>query len=89
MTKLANGPELILPLLGIEGLPKHLISFELRCKADGLVEIQCEFHIEEALLQAIEESWKPVVADYVLVKKQRISPEVTAAESTAVEEKGV
>lgn len=82
MTRLANGPEMILPLLGIEGLPKHLISFELRCKGNGLVEIQCEFHIEQTLLHAIEESWKPVLADYVLVAKDSIAPANTAQTAT-------
>lgn len=70
MTKLANGPELILPLLGIEGLPKHLISFEMRCHATGLVEIQCGFHIEQTLFEAIEKRLKPVLAQYVLVAKE-------------------
>ena len=70
MTTLANGPELILPLLGIEGLPKHLTSFALRCKDNGLVEIQCEFHVEETLMQAIAEKWEPVLAEYVLVPKE-------------------
>lgn len=60
MTVRTLGPQLIALL----GLPKHCISFELRCAAGELVTVQCEFYPEET------EGIDLVLAGYELVPRE-------------------
>ena len=60
MTVQTLGPQLIALL----GLPKHCVSFELRCAAGELVTVKCEFYPEEA------EGFDLVLAEYELVPRE-------------------
>ena len=60
MTVNTLGPQLIALL----GLPKHCLSFELRCAAGELVTVKCEFYPEEA------EGFDLVLAEYELVSRE-------------------
>ncbi|MGK5053599.1 hypothetical protein [Janthinobacterium sp. RB2P8] len=60
MTVHTLGPQLIALL----GLPKHCVSFELRCAAGELVTVKCEFYPEEA------EGIDLVLAEYELVPRE-------------------
>lgn len=60
MTVHTLGPQLIALL----GLPKHCISFELRCAVGEIVTVKCEYHPEEA--QGID----LVLAGYELVPRE-------------------
>lgn len=68
MTVNTLGPQLIALL----GLPKHCVSFELRCAAGELVTVKCEFYPEEA------EGIDLVMAEYELVPRK--SAEASYAE---------
>lgn len=71
MTVHTLGPQLIALL----GLPKHCISFELRCAVGEIVTVKCEFHPEDA------ESFELVLAGYELVpRKTRAAVEPHPAE---------
>ncbi|KAB8062103.1 hypothetical protein GCN74_03505 [Janthinobacterium sp. FT14W] len=59
MTVHTLGPQLIALL----GLPKHCISFELRCAVDEIVTVKCEFYPEEV------EGIDLALADYELVPR--------------------
>jgi hypothetical protein len=63
MTVHTLGPQLIALL----GLPKHCVSFELRCAAGEIVKVKCEFYPEEA------EGIDLVLAEYELVPRERPS----------------
>jgi hypothetical protein len=60
MTVHTLGPQLIALL----GLPKHCVSFELRCAVGELVTVKCEFYPEEA------EGIDLVLARYELVPRE-------------------
>ena len=60
MTVHKLGPQLIALL----GLPKHCISFELRCAVGEIVTVKCEFYPEEA------EGIDLVLAEYELVPRE-------------------
>ena len=60
MTVHTLGPQLIALL----GLPKHCVSFELRCAVGELVTVKCEFYSEEA------EGIDLVLARYELVPRE-------------------
>ncbi len=51
-------------LIALLGLPKHCVSFELRCAAGEIVTVKCEYHPEEA------EGFDLVLAEYELVPRQ-------------------
>ncbi len=59
MTVHTLGPQLIALL----GLPKHCVSFELRCAAGEIVTVKCEFYPEEA------EGIDLALAEYELVPR--------------------
>lgn len=59
MTAQTLGPQLIALL----GLPKHLISFELRCAAGKIVTVKCEYYPEAAV------GIDTVLAEYELVPR--------------------
>lgn len=69
MTVQMLGPQLIALL----GLPKHCVSFELRCAAGEIVTVKCELYPEEA------EGFDLVLAEYELVPR-------TAAASRCAEQ---
>ena len=50
-------------LSALLGLPKHCVSFELRCAAGEIVTVKCEFYPEEA--DGIDQ----VLAEYELVPR--------------------
>lgn len=60
MTVHTLGPQLIALL----GLPKHCVSFELRCAAGELVTVKCEYCPEEA------KGFDLVLAEYELMLRQ-------------------
>lgn len=60
MTVHTLGPQLIALL----GLPKHCISFELRCAVGEIVTVTCEYHPEEAT------GIDAVLAEYELVPRK-------------------
>lgn len=71
MTVHTLGPQLIALL----GLPKHCVSFELRCAVGEIVTVKCEYHPEEA------KGFDLVLAEYELVpRKTRAAVEPHPAE---------
>jgi hypothetical protein len=60
MTVNTLGPQLI----SLLGLPKHVISFELRCAVNEIVSVKCEYHPEDAA------GFDTVLAEYELVPRQ-------------------
>ena len=60
MTVHTLGPQLIALL----GLPKHCVSFELRCAVGEIVTVNCEYHPEDA------DGVDLVLAEYELVPRQ-------------------
>lgn len=68
MKEFACGAALALPILGIPGLPESLVSLEIIIKADDIVRIKCESEMSMQTYRTIEEKWKPVFAEYQLVK---------------------
>lgn len=73
MTVNTLGPQLI----GLLGLPKHVISFELRCAVGEIVAVKCEYQPEDAA------GFDTVLAEYELVPRQTagepVQPEHPAA----------
>lgn len=67
MTVHTLGPQ----LMALLGLPKHCVSFELRCAAGELVTVKCEFYPEEA------EGIDLVLAEYELVPCETLSAVVS------------
>ena len=59
MTVHTLGPQLVALL----GLPKHCVSFELRCAVGEIVTVKCEYHPEEA------KGFDLVLAEYELVPR--------------------
>lgn len=59
MTAHSLGPQLI----GMLGMPKHVISFELRCAVGEIVTVKCEYCPEEA------DGIDTVLAEYELVPR--------------------
>ena len=63
MTVRTLGPQLIALL----GLPKHCVSFELRCPVGEIVTVKCEYHPEDA------DGVDLVLAEYELVPRETLS----------------
>ncbi|PHV33326.1 hypothetical protein P9875_17755 [Janthinobacterium rivuli] len=65
MTVQTLGPQLIALL----GLPKHCVSFELRCAAGEIVTVKCEFYPEEAeRFDMVLAAYEPVPRETHLVE---------------------
>ena len=62
MTVHTLGPQLIALL----GLPKHCVSFELRCAVGEIVTVKCEYHPEDA------DGVDTVLAEYELVHRTKL-----------------
>ena len=66
-TDLMTGSIVIPELLGIPGLPEHIVSLNLKID-QGFVQIDCSFLVEKQLLDSMERAWEPAFAQYRLVK---------------------
>ncbi|MGK5014988.1 hypothetical protein [Janthinobacterium sp. HLS12-2] len=62
MTVHTLGPQLIALL----GLPKHCVSFELRCAVGEIVTVKCEYYPEDA------DGVDTVLAEYELVPRTKL-----------------
>jgi hypothetical protein len=76
--------EVVMPLLGMDGLPRHITKFELVGTGMGLMEVRCEFILEKQQYADMDNLLRPVFAKYQLVKMEA-SPDDSVPEPIRVE----
>jgi hypothetical protein len=67
--ELMPSANVLLPVLGILGLPESLMTnFKLVMSASGLVRVQVEYLVDKEQFKALDGYLRPIFAEYELVK---------------------
>ncbi|KAI3591643.1 hypothetical protein D9X30_3468 [Cupriavidus sp. U2] len=67
----AQGNPFVLALIDALGLPKHTISFEMRCAVDEVVTIRCAYHPQADAAEGFDA--RPLLANYKLVPASAVT----------------